>query len=335
MNILVTGGAGYIGSITTVQLIASGYRPIILDNLANAKRAVIDHIERVSGTRPTFVEGDVRDGALVLQLLNDEKIDAVIHFAGLKSVAESVADPLLYYDNNVHGTAVLLTAMQAANVHTLVFSSSATVYGDPERNPLTEDAPTRPASPYGRTKLMVEMMLADLALAAPDFSVTALRYFNPVGAHPSGLLGEDPQGVPNNLMPYLAQVAVGRREKLTVFGADYPTVDGTGVRDYIHVLDLADGHVAALRYAHGRSGAHFFNLGSGQGHSVFAMLNAFGRAVGRSLPFEVAARRAGDVAQYWADPARAEAALGWRATRSIDDMCADTWRWQSLHPNGY
>jgi UDP-glucose 4-epimerase len=259
----------------------------------------------------------------------------VIHFAGLKAVGESVQRPLAYYDHNVHGTLVLLEALRDAGVRTLVFSSSATVYGEARHMPLREDAPTSATNPYGRSKLMVEQMLGDLAESDPSWSLTALRYFNPVGAHPSGLMGEDPQGIPNNLMPFVAQVAVGRRDKLRVFGNDYPTPDGTGVRDYIHVLDLADGHLAALEYGHGRPGLHLFNLGTGHGHSVLEMLQAFSRACGRELPYEIAPRRPGDVANCWADPARAEALLGWHARRGLDEMCADTWRWQSMNPQGY
>jgi UDP-glucose 4-epimerase len=335
MNILVTGGAGYIGSITCLQLIAAGLRPVILDNFANAKDAVPQRIAQLSGTAPTVVRGDVRDRALLVRVLRDEQIDAVIHFAGLKAVGESVQQPLAYFDNNVHGTLVLLEAMRETGVRTLVFSSSATVYGDAQTMPLREDAPTSATNPYGRTKLMVEQILGDLAVSDPSWSLTALRYFNPVGAHESGLMGEDPQGVPNNLMPFIAQVAVGRRPALRIFGTDYPTPDGTGVRDYIHVVDLADGHLAALRYAHQRAGMHVFNLGTGRGNSVREMLAAFSRACGRELPFELAPRRPGDVAACWADPARAEELLGWRASRNLDQMCQDTWRWQSLHPNGY
>lgn len=335
MNVLVTGGAGYIGSITCVQLIAAGCMPVIVDNLVNAKAAVIDRIERVAGRRPVFVQGDIRDAALLGRLLREHAIDAVIHFAGLKAVGESVQQPLAYYDSNVHGTLVLLQAMHAAGVRTLVFSSSATVYGEARHMPLAEDAPVAATNPYGRTKLMVEQMLADLVAADAAWSTTALRYFNPVGAHPSGLIGEDPQGMPNNLMPFLAQVAVGRRDRLSVFGRDYPTPDGTGVRDYIHVMDLADGHIAALRHGHGRPGRHVFNLGTGRGHSVLEMLAAFGRACARELPYEVLPRRPGDVASSWADPAHARAVLGWEATRSLDEMCTDTWRWQSNNPNGY
>jgi UDP-glucose 4-epimerase len=335
MNVLVTGGTGYIGSLTSVQLLAAGQRPVLLDNLCNSKASVLERIARVAGTRPRFVQGDVRDRGLLDQVLREERIEAVIHFAGLKAVGESVQKPLSYYDHNVHGTLVLLQALHEAGVRTLVFSSSATVYGESRHMPLREDAPTSATNPYGRSKLMVEQMLGDLAESDPSWSLTALRYFNPVGAHPSGLMGEDPQGIPNNLMPFVAQVAVGRRDRLRVFGNDYPTPDGTGVRDYIHVLDLADGHLAALEYGHGRPGLHLFNLGTGQGHSVLEMLQAFGRACGRELPYEIAPRRLGDVANCWADPARAEALLGWHARRGLDEMCADTWRWQSMNPQGY
>jgi len=335
MNILVTGGAGYIGSITTVQLLAAGWRPVVLDNFSNSKPAALARIEQVARRAPVFVQGDIRDRALLQQVLSDEKIDAVIHFAGLKAVGESVALPLAYYDNNVHGTLVLLEAMRDAGVRTLVFSSSATVYGDAKTMPLAEDAPTSATNPYGRTKLMIEEILADVVRSDASWSMTALRYFNPVGAHESGLMGEDPQGVPNNLMPYIAQVAVGRLPKLRVWGNDYPTPDGTGVRDYIHVVDLAGGHLAALKHAHGRAGMHVFNLGTGRGNSVLEMLAAFGRACGRELPYEIQARRAGDVAACWADPARAERELGWRAQRTLEQMCADAWRWQSMNPSGY
>ena len=335
MNILVTGGAGYIGSITTVQLLAAGLDAVILDNFANSKPTVLARIERVARRPPAFVQGDVRDRVLLERVLRERQIDAVIHFAGLKAVGESVSMPLAYYDNNVHGTVQLLEAMHAANVRTMVFSSSATVYGEAAKMPLHEELPTSATNPYGRTKLMIEQILADVAASDPSWSMTALRYFNPVGAHESGLIGEDPQGVPNNLMPYIAQVAVGRLPRLRVFGDDYPTPDGTGVRDYIHVVDLADGHLAALRYAHGRPGMHVFNLGTGRGNSVLEMLAAFGRACGRELPYEVVPRRPGDVAACWADPTRAEQTLGWRAARTLEQMCADTWRWQSMNPGGY
>jgi len=335
MNLLLTGGAGYIGSLTCVRLIEAGERPLIYDNLVNSKRAVLDRIAAVTGVRPEFVEGDIRDRARLDALLAQRRFDAVIHFAGLKAVGDSMRRPLDYYDNNVHGSCVLLEALHAAGVRTIVFSSSATVYGDPRTVPLDEDAPTQPANTYGRTKLMIEDMMSDLAAAEPDWSVTLLRYFNPVGAHPTGLLGEDPQGLPNNLMPYIAQVAVGRRPRLTVFGADYPTPDGTGVRDYLHVMDLADGHIAALRRRHGQAGARVYNLGTGRGHSVFEVLHAFERACGRRLAYEVAPRRAGDVPRYWADPARARRELGWEAQRGLDEMCRDTWKWQSANPEGY
>ncbi|SPE27534.1 UDP-galactose-4-epimerase [Burkholderiales bacterium] len=335
MNILLTGGTGYIGSLTCVGLIEAGEHPVILDNLGNSKPAVLERIAAVTGVRPAFVEGDVRDRACLDELLARHRIDAAIHFAGLKAVGESVRLPLPYYDNNVHGAQVLASALHAAGVRTIVFSSSATVYGDAKTMPISEQAPTQATNPYGRTKLMVEQMLEDLAAAEPDWSVTLLRYFNPVGGHPSGLLGEDPQGIPNNLMPYIAQVAVGRRERLTIFGDDYPTPDGTGVRDYIHVLDLADGHVAALRHRCGRAGVRVFNLGTGRGHSVLEVLRAFEAASGRRVPYVVAPRRAGDVASCWADPARAERELGWRAQRSIEQMCRDTWSWQLANPTGY
>jgi UDP-glucose 4-epimerase len=334
-NILVTGGAGYIGSITCIRLIEAGLRPLILDNFCNSSRAVVDRIERLTGVRPALVEGDVRDAALLERLLADHPVDAAIHFAGLKAVGDSVREPLDYYDNNVQGTLVLLRALDAAGVRTLIFSSSATVYGDAREMPLREDAPTSATNPYGRSKLMVEQVLADLAVARPGWSVTRLRYFNPVGAHPGGELGEDPRGVPNNLMPYIAQVAVGRRDRLTVHGSDYPTPDGTGVRDYIHVLDLADGHVAALRHTHGRPGVHTYNLGTGAGHSVLEVLAAYEKACGRPLARVLAGRRPGDVAACWADPALALRELGWRATRTLAQMCEDSWRWQSAHPAGY
>lgn len=335
MNILVTGGAGYIGSITCVQLIAAGHRPIILDSLVNAKVEVVKRIAQVSGQRPEFIQADVRDRARMVQVLREHAIEAVIHFAGLKAVGESVAQPLRYYDNNVQGSLVLIDAMREVGVKTLVFSSSATVYAETLDQPLHEGSVIGSSSPYGRTKLMVEQILADVVTSDPTWSITALRYFNPVGAHPSGHLGEDPQGIPNNLMPFIAQVAVGRRAALQIFGNDYPTPDGTGMRDYIHVMDLADGHLAALQHAHGRPGHHVFNLGSGQGLSVLEMLAAFGRACGKSLPYEFAPRRPGDLAAFWANPSLAEKTLNWRVQRSLDDMCADTWRWQSQNPNGY
>jgi len=335
MRVLVTGGAGYIGSITTLQLLQAGHEVLVLDNFSNAKPAVLARIAQLAGREPAFHEGDVRDGALLRRLLAEHRIEAVMHFAGLKAVGESVHKPLDYFDNNVQGTLSLMAAMRDCGVRTLVFSSSATVYGLAEAMPLREDAPTGATSPYGRSKLMVEQMLQDLAAADPAWSLCALRYFNPVGAHPSGLLGEDPQGTPNNLMPFIAQVAVGRRAALQVFGRDYPTADGTGVRDYIHVLDLSAGHLAALSHVHGRPGWHVFNLGTGCGNSVLEVLRAYEAACGMPLPHEFMPRRGGDVAQSWADPTRAESLLGWRATLGLAAMCEDSWRWQSRNPNGY
>jgi len=335
MKILVTGGTGYIGSHTCVQLIEKGWQPVIIDSLVNSKISVLDRIQQITGTRPAFIEGDVRDADLLQKVLREHAIEAVIHFAGLKAVGESVSMPLKYYDNNVHGSVVLMDAMKQCNVKTLVFSSSATVYGDAIEMPLKEDAPTSATNPYGQSKLMVEKIIADLCSSDPSWSITALRYFNPVGAHASGLIGEDPQGIPNNLMPFLAQVAVGRREELQVFGKDYQTPDGTGVRDYIHVIDLAQGHLSALWHGHGKAGHHIFNLGTGKGNSVLEMLNAFGKACGKELKHKIVSRRPGDVAASWADPHKAQSVLNWKANKSIDDMCQDTWRWQSQNPNGY
>ena len=335
MKILVTGGTGYIGSHTCLQLIEKGWQPVIIDSLVNSKISVLERIQKITGTRPPFIEGDVRDANFLQKVLKEHAIEAVIHFAGLKAVGESVNLPLKYYDNNVNGSVVLMEAMKQCNVKTLVFSSSATVYGNSSVPPWNEHVATSPTNPYGQSKLMVDQIMADVAVSDATCSMTSLRYFNPVGAHPSGLMGEDPQGIPNNLMPFLAQVAVGRREALQVFGTDYPTPDGTGVRDYIHVIDLASGHIAALAYAQSRSGHHIFNLGSGQGISVLEMQRAFSKACGRDLPFVLSPRRPGDVAAYWADPQHAQSTLNWKANKSIDDMCQDTWRWQSQNPNGY
>lgn len=336
MNVLVTGGNGYIGSHTCVQLLQAGHRPIILDNLCNSKASVVDTIAALTGTAPVFYQGDIRDGNLLAQIFSQHTVDAVIHFAGLKAVGESVREPLSYYDNNIYGTLVLVEAMRQAGVKNLIFSSSATVYGDQPRIPYQESFATgMPASPYGRSKLMVEQILQDVQHADPDWSIALLRYFNPVGAHPSGEMGEDPQGIPNNLMPYIAQVAVGRRESLAVFGNDYPTEDGTGVRDYIHVVDLADGHVAAMNTLRNRPGVHIYNLGAGIGYSVLQVVEAFSQACGKALPYHFAPRRQGDLAAYWADPAKADAELNWRVTRSLQQMAQDTWCWQSKHPNGY
>ncbi|AIL71826.1 UDP-glucose 4-epimerase GalE [Vibrio vulnificus] len=335
MNILVTGGSGYIGSHTCIQMIEAGMTPIILDNLYNSKLLVLDRIEQVTGVRPAFYQGDIRDSEILQHVFAQHDIQGVIHFAGLKAVGESVEKPLMYYDNNVSGTLNLVREMDKAGVKSLIFSSSATVYGDPASVPIREDFPTSATNPYGRSKLMVEECLTDFHKANPDWSITLLRYFNPVGAHESGLLGEDPQGIPNNLLPFVAQVAVGRREKLGVFGDDYPTPDGTGVRDYIHVVDLADGHLAALHKVGQQAGLHIFNLGTGQGNSVLEMVAAFEKAAQRPIPYEIKPRRAGDIAECWADPAYAEQVLGWKATRSLETMVVDTWRWQSNNPNGY
>lgn len=341
MNILVTGGMGYIGSHTCVQLINSGLNPIILDNLCNAKAEVLNRIEALTKVRPTFYEGDVRDEAFLDNVFHQQAeagkaINAVIHFAGLKAVGESVQKPIEYYDNNVNGSLVLIRAMRKANVKSIIFSSSATVYGEPEVVPMTEDSPTGATmSPYGTSKYMVERCLMDLVVAEPDWSASILRYFNPVGAHPSGTMGEDPQGIPNNLMPFIAQVAVGRREKLAVYGNDYPTKDGTGERDYVHVMDLADGHVAALNALHHKAGLHIHNLGTGKGSSVLQMVDAFAKAANKPIPYEFSPRRPGDIAAYWASTDKAAKELNWRAKHTIDDMARDTWRWQSQNPNGY
>ncbi|BAC95403.1 UDP-glucose 4-epimerase [Vibrio vulnificus YJ016] len=336
MNVLVTGGMGYIGSHTCVQMMAAGMEPIIVDNLCNAKVDVLSRIEALTGKQPTFYQGDIRDEAFLDSVFAQHDIQAVIHFAGLKAVGESVAKPLEYYDNNVNGSLVLARCMRKAGVKSIVFSSSATVYGDPQVVPITEDSPTgATTNPYGRSKYMVEQCLSDLFHAENDGSITLLRYFNPVGAHPSGSMGEDPQGIPNNLMPFIAQVAVGRREKLSVFGNDYPTPDGTGVRDYIHVMDLADGHIAALKSVGKTSGLHIYNLGTGKGSSVLEMVEAFAAACGKPVPYELCPRRPGDIAECWASTEKAERELGWKATRTVAEMTTDTWNWQSNNPNGY
>ncbi|MCG6200694.1 UDP-glucose 4-epimerase GalE [Psychromonas antarctica] len=336
MKVLVTGGMGYIGSLTCIEMIAAGIEPIIIDNLSNSKLAVLDRIEKLTQTRPALYQGDVRDQALLDDIFKEQEISSVIHFAGSKAVGESVQKPLEYYDNNVNGSLVLVRAMRNAGVKSLVFSSSATVYGDPQIVPITENSPTgATTNPYGRSKYMVEQCLADLLVAEPDWSITLLRYFNPVGAHPSGTMGEDPQGIPNNLMPFIAQVAVGRRESLSVFGNDYDTPDGTGVRDYIHVLDLAQGHIAALNAVGKKAGLHIYNLGTGKGSSVLEMVNAFATASARPIPYLICPRRAGDIAQCWASTEKAEKELGWKANRTLMEMTADTWRWQSTNPHGY
>jgi UDP-glucose 4-epimerase len=336
MKVLVTGGMGYIGSHTCIQMLEAGMQPIIVDNLVNSKVAVLDRIESITGKKLPFYQGDIRDEAFLDSVFEQNDIDAVIHFAGLKAVGESVAKPLEYYDNNVNGSLVLARSMRKAGVKSIVFSSSATVYGDPDVVPITEDSPTgATTNPYGRSKYMVEGCLSDLYQAENDWSITLLRYFNPVGAHQSGTMGEDPQGIPNNLMPFIAQVAVGRREKLSVFGDDYNTPDGTGVRDYIHVMDLADGHVAALKAVGEKAGLHIYNLGTGKGSSVIEMVNAFSIACGKDVPYEICPRRPGDIAECWASTEKAERDLGWKATRTVNEMTADTWRWQSNNPQGY
>ncbi|MGR5444242.1 UDP-glucose 4-epimerase GalE [Vibrio jasicida] len=335
MKVLVTGGMGYIGSHTCIQMIEAGMTPVILDNLYNSKPTVLERIKKVCGVAPVFIEADIRDKASLVDAMKTHNIEAVIHFAGLKAVGESVEKPLEYYDNNVNGTLVLVDAMRDAGVKSIVFSSSATVYGDPATVPITEDFPTSATNPYGRSKLMVEECLTDFQKANPDWSITLLRYFNPVGSHPTGELGEDPQGIPNNLMPFVSQVAVGRREFLSVFGSDYPTKDGTGVRDYIHVMDLSDGHVAALDKVGNKAGLHIYNLGTGNGYSVLEMVKAFEAASGKPVPFKLVDRRPGDIAECWADPSKAANELGWKAGRTLEEMTGDTWRWQSNNPQGY
>lgn len=333
--ILVTGGAGYIGSHTVVQLLEAGREVLVFDNFSNSSPVVLERIAAITGRRPRLVEGDIRDGLALSRLFAEFPIDAVIHFAGLKAVGESVAQPLRYYDNNIAGSLRLLEAMSAAGVRRLVFSSSATVYGDPASVPIRENFPLSATNPYGRSKLFIEDMLRDLEIADPAWQFAILRYFNPVGAHPSGSIGEDPQGIPNNLLPFIAQVAVGRRDALNVFGNDYPTPDGTGVRDYIHVLDLAAGHLAALSALEARSGGLTVNLGTGHGYSVLEVLAAFEKASGRKVPYVIAPRRPGDVASCYADPAHARQLLDFEARRGIDEMCADAWRWQEKNPLGY
>ncbi|PTT50763.1 UDP-glucose 4-epimerase GalE [Aeromonas sp. HMWF014] len=335
MNVLVTGGCGYIGSHTCLALQAAGMKPVVVDNLCNSKAGVLARIAAISGQQPVFYQGDIRDAVLLDRIFAEQQIDAVIHFAALKAVGESTRIPLDYYENNLSGTLTLLQAMKRAGVDSLVFSSSATVYGDPASTPIREDFPRSATNPYGRSKLIIEEILEDLQQAEPHWSMTLLRYFNPVGAHRSGSLGEDPQGIPNNLMPFLTQVAIGRRASLSVFGNDYPTVDGTGVRDYIHVMDLAEGHVKALQHCARQGGMHVYNLGTGQGQSVLQMVAAFEAASGRPLPYRIEPRRPGDIAECWADPAKAERELGWRASRDLATMCADSWRWQSANPQGY
>lgn len=334
-TVLVTGGAGYIGSHTMVELLAAGHEVVCVDNLSNSSQEAVERVATIAGRKPAFHEVDVRDASALQQVVESYPIDAVIHFAALKAVGESVARPLAYYDNNVHGTLVLLAAMQRASVHRIVFSSSATVYGNPDKLPLTEDAPLRPFNPYGQSKAMVEQILRDWCTALPGASAVALRYFNPIGAHASGMIGEDPADVPNNLFPFITQVAVGKRERLNVWGKDWDTPDGTGVRDYLHVVDLARGHVRALEAIDTLAGFTPINLGTGNGTSVLQMVQAFEQANGVAIPYVIAPRRPGDIASCWADPGRAAQLLQWRAERTLAQMCADGWRWQRQNPNGY
>lgn len=329
MQVLVTGGMGYIGSHTSVELLKAGHDVVIIDNLCNSKLRVLNSIEKISGRAPIFHNLDVRDKSKLSAVFAQHKIDAVIHFAGLKAVGESVTMPLEYYDNNVYGTLVLAEVMAEHKVMNLVFSSSATVYGDPATVPINEDFPLSATNPYGRSKLIVEEMLRDLPVANADWNVVLLRYFNPVGAHESGLIGEDPNGIPNNLMPYVAQVAAGKLAQLSVYGGDYPTPDGTGVRDYIHVVDLALGHVHALAALTKKSGVQTYNLGTGRGYSVLEMVRAFELASGKPVPYRIVGRRAGDIASCYADPSLAARELGWQAQRDINVMCRDSWHWQT------
>ncbi|MDQ9170680.1 UDP-glucose 4-epimerase GalE [Oxalobacteraceae bacterium R-40] len=334
-NILVTGASGYIGSHTCVELLQSDYSVIAVDNLCNSSKESLRRVEQITGRSIPFYEADVRDRTALDSILAKERIDACIHFAGLKAVGESVTLPLTYFENNVAGSVTLLQALGDAGIKRFVFSSSATVYGDPQTVPIDESAPLSATNPYGRSKLMVEEIINDLARSDKTWSAGILRYFNPVGAHQSGLIGEDPRGIPNNLMPYVAQVAIGRREKLSVFGNDYPTPDGTGVRDYIHVVDLARGHVAALNRLFSKDGLFTVNLGTGQGYSVLDAVRTFEQASERSVPYEIASRRPGDVASCYASPIAARELLNWRAEKNLKDMCVDLWRWQSMNPNGY
>ncbi len=333
--IFVTGGGGYIGSHTVVELLQAGHEVTVFDNFCNSQPEALARVARITGRMPTLVQGDVRDRAALTASLRISGAKAVIHFAGLKAVGESVANPLAYYDNNVAGTLCLLQAMTDCDVKTLVFSSSATVYGNPQHLPLTEDHPLSTTNPYGQTKLVIEEMLRDLYRSDPAWRISILRYFNPVGAHASGLIGEDPQGTPNNLLPFVAQVAVGRREFLNVWGNDYDTPDGTGVRDYIHVVDLALGHLKALQRLDEHAECRAINLGTGVGYSVMDMVHAFEQASGKPVPYKLMPRRAGDIAACYADPSLALALLGWRAERDLQNMCMDAWRWQSGNPGGY
>lgn len=336
MAILVTGGAGYIGSHTVVELQNAGYEVVVVDNLSNSSEKSLQRVEKITGKPVTFYKADILDREALNAVFDKEKIDSCIHFAGLKAVGESVQKPWEYYENNIAGTLTLVDVMRQRGVKNIIFSSSATVYGDPAIIPITEECPKgQCTNPYGQTKSMLEQILTDIQKADPEWTVILLRYFNPVGAHESGQIGEDPEGIPNNLTPYITQVAVGKLKEVGVFGNDYDTPDGTGVRDYIHVMDLAEGHVKALQKFDDANGVYIYNLGTGQGYSVLDMIHAFSRAVGREIPYVIKPRRAGDIAACYADPAKAKKELGWEARRGIDEMCADGWRWQSQNPNGY
>ncbi len=335
MNILLTGGAGYIGSHTAVELIKKGHTVVIADDLSNSKMESVKRVEKIVGQSIPFYKCDVADHDALRVVFKENKLDAVIHFAGYKAVGESVQKPIMYYRNNINSTLTLLDVMKEFGVCNLAFSSSATVYGIPETVPLTEDMPTSCTNPYGWTKLFIEQILRDASVADKDLSVVLLRYFNPIGAHESGTIGEDPSGIPNNLMPYISQTAVGKRERLSVFGNDYPTHDGTGVRDYIHVVDLAKGHVAAITYAKDHKGVETVNLGTGTGYSVLDIVNAFEKVNNVKVPYVITERRPGDVAECFADPRKALEVLGWKAEKTLEDMCRDTWRWQSNNPEGY
>ncbi len=337
MKILVTGGAGYIGSHTCIELLNAGFIPVVFDNLSNSSTIALDRVTKITGKKITFIKGDVRDADALDNVFNQHDIYAVIHFAGLKAVGESVEKPILYYDNNVSGSISLFSAMERHKITRVIFSSSATVYGDPATVPITEDFPTSTTNPYGGSKLIIEDVLKNIYIAHPEWNVALLRYFNPVGAHESGLIGEDPSDIPNNLMPYISGVAVGKLEQLSVFGGDYATVDGTGVRDYIHVVDLAKGHVKALQAFEIKSVDNLYtvNLGTGKGYSVLEMVEAFKKASGKDIAYTITARRAGDIACCYADPAYAKRLIGWEANKGLQAMCDDTWKWQSNNPNGY
>lgn len=335
MKILVTGGAGYIGSHTCVELLNAGYEVVVLDNLCNSSKKCLDVVKELTGKDFPFYEVDMLNKDAMEKVFEENKIDAVIHFAGLKAVGESTQIPITYYHNNITGTLHLLELMEKYDVNNIVFSSSATVYGMPKTVPITEDFPLSTTNPYGTTKLFIERILTDANAANPKLSVTLLRYFNPIGANKSGKMGEDPKGIPNNLLPYVAQVAVGKLEKVHVFGNDYPTPDGTGVRDYIHVVDLALGHLKAIEKKTDVPGVHIYNLGTGNGYSVLQIIDAFSKACGKDIPYQIDPRRPGDIAECYANPAKAKNELGWEATRGIEEMCEDSWRWQSTHPNGF